>query len=827
MGSGWIGRRVARKEDHRLLTGRGRFTDDLAGPGAARAAIVRSPHPHARILDVDASAARAMDGVLAVLAGRDVEGRIGPVPTLARTPPFARLNRDGSPMPDPCQPVLATTRVRYAGEPVAMVVAETGARALDAAEAVAVEYEPLPAATTWAQVRAPDTPVWDDVPGNVTFDREQGDRAATEAAFSAAAHVVETTLVNNRVTPVFLEPRSAFASFDPGSGTWTLTLGCQTAHGMRANLAGMLGVAPERLRVVVPDMGGGFGARGTPYPEFALLLAAARRTGRTVHWTATRAESFLADAQSRDHLLHGALAVDAEGRFTAMRALVEWRHGAYVTPRGFATMTDYLIPTMGGSYRIPTGWIEMRGYSSNTTPQAAYRGIGRVESGYLAESLVDAAAAATGIDRVELRRRNLVAPHDMPWTAPGGFVYRGADLRANLDRAVAAVDMAGFAARRAASAARGRLRGIAATPYVENDGGAPADYAKVEAHPDGTVTVLAGTQSFGMGHETVYAQIAADRLGIDFEAVRFVDGDTARVKEGWGSHGSRSMRIGGTACVLGADAMIERGRALAAEMLEAAGGDVGEMPGAAGDDAGGMPEAAGGDAGELPGATGDNVGCDAGDLPEAAGHDVGYDAGVFAVKGTNRSVTLAEVAAFAAGRGEVLSGEHRFTTGRGSLGNGAAACEVEIDPDTGAVAVVRHVIVCDTGRTINPMLAEGQLHGGAAQGLGQAVLERVVHDPETGQNLSGSLMDYAIPRADDLPAFEVVLTEVAETDNPLGVKGIGEGPTTGAPPALMGAVRDALSVLGPPAIDMPVTPENVWRAIRAARARPLDSASRT
>ena len=772
MSSGWIGRRVARKEDHRFLTGRGRFTDDLAGSGTARAQMVRSPHPHARILDVDASAARAMDGVLAVLTASDIEGKIGPVPTLAQVPPFARLNRNGSPMPDPCQPALANGKVRYAGEPVAMVVAEAGTQALDAAEAVVVEYEPLPAVTTYEQARAPDTPVWEDNPRNLTFDRDQGDRAATDAAFAAAAHVVEVTLANNRVTPVFLEPRSAVASHNAGNGTWTLTLGCQTAHGMRGNLAHMLGIEPERLRVIVPDMGGGFGARGTPYPEFALLLAAAQLAGRTVAWTATRAESFLTDAQSRDHLLHGALAIDAQGRFTAMRALVEWRHGAYVSPRGFTTMTDYLIPTIGGPYRIPVGYIEMRGYPSNTTPQAAYRGIGRLESNYLTESLVDAAAAATGIDRVELRRRNLVAPHEMPWTAPGGFVYHGGDFRANLDHAVEAVDMAGFAARRAESGERGRLRGIAATPYVENDGGAPADYAKVEAHTDGTVTVFVGTQNFGMGHETVYAQIAADRLGIDFDAVRFVDGDTALVKEGFGSHGSRSMRIGGTACVMGADEMIDRGRALAGEMLETA----------------------------------------------SAG--IGYDAGVFVVGGTNRSVTLAEVAQFAAERGEALSGERRFTTERGSLGNGAAACEVEIDPETGAVSILRYVIVCDTGRTINPTLVEGQLHGGAAQGIGQAALEQVVYDPETGQPLTGSLMDYAIPRADDLPALEVVLTEVAETDNPLGVKGIAEGPTTGAPPAVMGAVRDALSVLGTTAIDMPATPENVWRAIRAARAQP-------
>ena len=775
MSSSWIGRRIARREDARFLTGQGRYTDDLPVPGAARAVMVRSPHAHARLLDVDTSQALSMDGVLAVLTGRDVADTVGPVPTLARTPPFARLNRDGAPMPDPCQPALATTRVRYPGEPVAIVVAETEPQALDAAEAIVVEYEPLPAVTGYRQARGPDVPVWEDIPRNVTFDREQGDREATDAAFRNAAHVVEVTVVNNRVTPVFLEPRSAIARYDAGNDAWTLTLGCQTAHGMRANLATMLGIEPERLRVIVPDMGGGFGARGTPYPEFAMLLVAAHRIGRTVRWTAARAESFLTDAQSRDHLLHGALALDAQGRFTAIRVLVEWRHGAYIPPRGFAMMTDYLIPTIGGSYRIPTGYIEMRGYLSNTTPGAAYRGIGRVESNYLAESLVDAAAAATRIDRVELRRRNLVAPHDMPWTAPGGFVYHGGDLRANLDRAVDAIDMAGFAARRAASAERGRLRGIAATSYVENDGGAPADYARVEAHPDGTVTVFAGTQNFGMGHETVYAQIAADRLGIDFDAVRFVNGDTARVREGFGSHGSRSMRIGGTACVLGADEMVERGSAVAGEMLD------------------------------------------------AALADVRYDTGLFCVEGTNRSVSLADVARFASERGEALSGERRFTTERGSLGNGAAACEVEIDPETGAVAIVAYVIVCDTGRTINPMIAEGQLHGGAAQGIGQAAFEHVIYDDETGQNLTGSLMDYTIPRADDLPDLQVVMTENAETDNPLGVKGIGEGATTGAPSAVMGAVRDALSVLGTVTIDMPATPENVWRAIRAAHAKPPDS----
>ena len=718
MSRGWIGRRVLRKEDHRFLTGHGRFTDDLADIGAVWATMVRSPHPHARIVEVDASQARTMDGVLTVLTGRDVEGKIAPVPSLARTAPFARLNRDGSPMPDPCQPALATTKVRYAGEPVAVVVAETEATARDAAEAVAVEYEPLPAVIAYEQARAPDTPVWDEIPGNVTFDREQGDREATDAAFAAAAHVVELTVANNRVTPVFLEPRSAIASHDAGTGAWTLTLGCQTAHGMRGILAGMLGIAPERLRVIVPDMGGGFGARGTPYPEFALILAAAQRTGRTVRWTATRAESFLTDAQSRDHLLHGALAMDAEGRFTAMRALVEWRHGAYVTPRGFATMTDYLIPTIGGPYRIPAGYIEMRGYSSNTTPVAAYRGIGRVESSYLAESLVDAAAAATGIDRIELRRRNLVAPREMPWTAPGGCVYHGGDFRANLDRAADAIDMAGFGARSAESARRGRLRGIAATPYVENDGGAPADYAKVEAHPDGTVTVFAGTQNFGMGHETVYAQIAADRLGIDFDAVRFVDGDTARVKEGFGSHGfpfhaNRGNRV--------RDGRGRHDRAWARARRRDAGG-------------------------------GERRRRVRRRRIQRRRHQPlrhpcrgrGIRGG--ARRGAERRAALHHRARLPRQRRRRLRGGDR----PGDRG--------------GRHRPLRHRLrhrpdhQSDARRGAAPRRRRpGPRPGGAGA-------DRL--RPGDGQTLTGSLMDYAIPRADDLPALEVVLTEVAETTTP-------------------------------------------------------------
>jgi len=768
MGERWIGRRLVRREDRRFLTGTACYSDDLASSNAARAVVVRSPHPHARITRIDTSSATSTDGVLVVLTGADIHGVLGPIPTLARTAPFARSNRDGSPMPDSAQPALALGRVRYVGEPVAMVIAENEVIARDAADSIEVDYEPLPKVISYSEVRSPPVPIWDEVPGNVTLDWEHGDRAATDAAFADAEHVVEVALENNRVAPVFLEPRAAIAEYDEAADRYTLTLGCQTAHGMRALLSSMLGIDPSRLHVKVPDMGGGFGARGTAYPEFALVLLAAKRTGRCVAWTAGRGESFLSDAQSRDHLLHGALALGADGHFLAIRAFIEWRHGAYIAPRSFHTMIAYLAPTIGGAYRIPTGYVEMKGYFSNTTPQAAYRGIGRVESNYLTETLVDLAAAATGLDRSEIRRRNLLGSADMPWTAPGGGVYHGGDFAANLAHASARIDLEGFETRREGAEQRGRLRGIAVVPYVENDGGAPADFARVEANTDGTVTVFAGTQNFGMGHETFYAQITADRLGIHVDVVRFVCGDTERVAEGFGSHGSRSARIGGTACVMGIERLIERGRALAGEMLE------------------------------------------------AATEDIGYANGQFSVSGTDRSVALVEAASFAGERGEALDGEARFETVRESLGNGAHACEVEIDPETGALDIVRYVIVADTGCTINPMIVEGQLHGGAAQGLGQAVHERVVYDETTGQTLSGSFMDYAVPRANDLPSLEVVLTEIEETDNPLGIKGVGEGGTTGAPAALMGAVRDALSPLGVTAIDMPVTPERLWRAIRAA-----------
>jgi carbon-monoxide dehydrogenase large subunit len=570
---------------------------------------------------------------------------------------------------------------------------------------------------------------------------------------------------------VFLEPRSAVAEFDPGAGRWTMRVGCQSAHGMRAVLAHVLGIEPARLRVIVPDTGGGFGARGGVYAEYPLLLVAARRLGRPVKWTAERTESFLSDYQARDHVLRGALALDERGRFTALRVDVDWRHGAYLTSRSVWVMVHYFPPTLGGPYRIPSAHIAMRGVFSNTTPQAAYRGIGRIEANYLTESLIEAAARATGIDRVELRARNLVGAGDLPWTTPGGAVITSGAFHENLARALELADWRGFPARRRASGAEGRLRGIGVALYVENDGSTPTEFAEVEATASGRVVVRVGTQDFGMGHETVFSQIAADELGVPLGAVDVVFGDTDQVERGAGSHGSRSARMGGGAIVGGARKLVETGRPLAARLLE------------------------------------------------AAAADIGYGGGRFTVAGTDRGVGLAEVAAFAAQQGGRLAAHTDFVTAGDAHANGCHVCEVSADPDTGRLRLERHVIVADVGRAINPLIVHGQLHGGAAQGLGQALLEHVVHAPDSGQPLTGTLMEYAIPRADDLPAPVVELNELVEPDNPLGVKGAGENATTGAPAAAMNAVRDALSGAGVAHVDMPATASHLWHALRAARGK--------
>ena len=749
-----VGAPIKRKEDRRFLTGQGVFTDDIALEHQAHAVVVRSPHAHARIQSIDVAGARAVTGVLLVLTAADVKGEIvRAIPSYSKTSPFDVVDAPEAP-----HTALAGETVRYAGEPVAFVVAETLAAARDAAERVAVEYEPLDAVIDIDRALAPGAPtVWSDAPGNVSFDWQSGDASAVESALARSTHVARVAVVNNRVTPLFLEPRSAVAEYDAPSDRWTLRLGCQGAHGIRAVLCQILDVKPEKLRVNVPDTGGGFGARGSVYPEYPLLLVAARRLGRAVKWTAERTESFLSDYQARDHVLRGELGVDGTGLFTAMRVRADWRHGAYFTSRNVWVMVHYFPPTLGGPYRIPLAHVSLRGVFSHTTPLAAYRGIGRIEANYLTESLVEAAARETGIDRIELRRRNLVGPGSFPWTTPGGAVLTSGAFEESLTRALELSDWRGFAERRRASQTTGRLRGIGLGLYVENDGSTPTEFAEVEATATGRVVVRVGTQDFGMSHDTVFSQIAADALDVPLDVVDVVFGDTDQVLRGGGSHGSRSARMGGGAVVGSSQKLIELGREMAANLLEA---------GAA---------------------------------------DITYDAGRFTVVGTDRGVGLFEIASAASRRGERFAAHTDFVTAGDAHASGCHVCEVTIDPEDGTLTLDRHVIVADVGRAINPLVVHGQMHGGAAQGVGQAVMEQVLHDPESGQLHSGSLMDYAMPRADDLPTMVVELTESVEADNPLGVKGAGENATTGAPAAVMNAVRDALHAAGADHVDMPAT----------------------
>ena len=765
-----IGAPVRRKEDRPHLTGAARFTADLRRPGEAHAAVVRSPHAHARLVRIDTAAARALPGVRLILTAEDLRDEIAhALPSYSRTPPFDIRGRDGALAPEAEQFPLARDRVRYPGEAVAFVVAETPTQAQDAAELVTVEYRSLPAVVELEQALAPDAPrLWDDVPGNVSFEWEHGDAEAVHTALARAAHVARVTVANNRIAVAFMEPRAALAEFDPTTGRWTLWAGCQSAHRMQEVMAYLLGVDTSRVRVVVPDMGGGFGARAGNYSEFPLLLVAARRLGCPVRWAAERTESFLTDTQARDHVLRGELGLDERGRFTAIRVHADWRHGAYFAARSVFTMVHYLTPTLGGAYRIPCGHLSLRGVFTNTTPLGAYRGIGRVEANYIMESLVDAAARDTGIDRLELRRHNLVGADALPWTTPGGAVLTSGAFAENLERAARLADWSGFPVRRAAARASGRLAGIGVALYVENDGSIPSEFAEAEATPDGRVVVRVGTQDFGMGHATVFSQVAAEILGVPFDRVDLVFGDTDRVQRGAGSMASRSARLGGSAVVGGARKLVEVGRDVAARMLE------------------------------------------------AAAVDLHYDAGRYRVAGTDRGVDLFAVAAFAAADGQRLVGQADFVTTTEAHANGCHVAEVSLDPEVGTVRLERLSIVADVGRAINPLIVHGQLHGGAAQGVGQALWEELAWDPQSGQPLSASFLTYTIARADDLPAFNVELNEIPEADNPLGVKGAGESATTGAPAAVMNAVRDALQAAGAGPVDMPATAARVYQALRAS-----------
>ncbi len=769
-----LGQSVKRVEDQRFLTGHGRFLDDCRFDGQLCAQVLRSPHAHAEIRGIDTSAAAAMPGVVAVVTGADLTADgIGVIP------PGATLkNRDGSAMFVPPRPVLAQGRVRHGGQPVALVVAETADVARDAAEAIDVDYDTLPAAVDTAAATDADAPqIYDGAPNNVCLDWEKGDEAATDAAFAAAAHVTVLELVNNRVVVNPIEPRGCIGLWDAAAGSFTLYNAGQAAHNVARTLAEAVFDMPmANVRVISPDVGGGFGTKNFIYPEQALVLWAARRLGRPVKWVSERTEGFVSDTQGRDHVMRAELALDAENKFLALRIRSTANIGAYISTFGAMIPAGPLAVVLGGTYDIPAIYYNVREVLTNTVPVDAYRGAGRPEAAFAIERLVDLAAAELGLDPIELRRRNFIRPAAMPYTTAMGSVIDCGEFERILDRALEQSDAAGFAARRAQSEGRGRLRGRGIASYFEATLGPPNETTEVRFDDDGTVTILVGTMSNGQGHETTYAQILHQRLGLPFEAIRFLQGDTGAIPSGFGHGGSRSMQIGGNALLLAADNVEDKARRLAAHHFEA---------------------------------------------PEA---DIELAGGACRGVGTDLSVDLLELAKIArdptrlpAGMEPGLDGVGDYAREATTFPNGAHVVEVEVEPETGVVHLVAYHVVDDFGTVLNPMITTGQVHGGVAQGVGQAFLEHTVYDAD-GQMLSGSFMDYCMPRADDLPAIEVGFEAVPTKTNALGVKGCGEAGCIGALPAAINAVVDALKPFGIRHIDMPATPERVWRAIQEAGA---------
>jgi aerobic carbon-monoxide dehydrogenase large subunit len=775
-----FGKPVPRREDPRLLVGHGRYSDDVSLPGQAYASLVRSPHAHARIRGIDTAAALKMPGVIAVLTGQDAAAdRLEPLPhrPIPTNPhEFPLGGREPTHVAVAPHPPLPADRARFVGEAVAMVIAETSATARDGAERVAVDYEPLPSVTATPEAAAAAAPVvWDEIACNVCVDSIAGDTGAADAAFARAAHVVRLETWVPRVTGVPMEPRAALGVWDAASGRYTLYAGSGGVQRQRADLAGVLGVPEARVRVVAHEVGGNFGTRNSVYPEFALVLWAARRLGRPVKWTCERREAFLTDYQARDLLSEMELALDADGNFLALRGVNTNNVGAH---------TVTFVPLNKGRelatsvYRVPVAAVRGRAVLSHTSPLAAYRSAGRPQVMFVIERLIDTAARRHGFDRLALRRRNLVPTGAMPYTNPFGIVYDSGDYAAVQGRAVALADWAGFEERRNEARRRGRYRGIGLANYIEIATGAPRECARVTVRPEGRIDVVIGTLSAGQGHETSFGQLITEWLGVELDQVRVISGDTDLAPVGGGSHSGRSMRLGAVVMARASDQVVEMGKRLAAWLLE------------------------------------------------AADADVEFLAPQFRVKGTDRSVGLFEVAA-ATARDDVpqalrgpLVGECDETTSTPSFPYGCSVCEVEIDPETGVVDVVRYTSVDDVGRAINPMIVHGQTHGGIAQGVGEALWEDCRYDARTGQMLATTFMDYAIPRADALPPFTTEISEVPSTSNPLGLRGGGEGGTTPALGAVVNAIVDALAELGVEHVEMPATPERVWRAIREAQAGP-------
>lgn len=753
------GQSVTRFEDAALIQGRGRYADDVRLAGAAQAYVLRSPHAHAAIRRIDAAAARAAPGVVAVLTGAEVKADgLGDIPCMIPV-----TNPDGTPRGETPRPLLAADRVRHVGDPVALIVAETLGQAKDAAELVAVEYEPLPAVTdAFAATRSGAPLVWPAIRNNVCFELAHGDAGAVDAAFARAARVVKVELENNRLVANPLEPRVAVADYDAATGRSTLYTPTQGAHVIHGQITdAILKLEKEKLRVVSGNVGGGFGMKIFLHPEQALVVWASRRLRRAVRWTGERSETFVSDVQGRDNHSIAELALDGEARFLALRVTTYANMGGYLSNFG-PFIPQLALFVLSGVYRIPAIGLKVKGVLTNTVPVDAYRGAGRPEGIYLVERVVDVAARELGLAPDEIRRRNFI--DTFPYQTPVESEYDSGDFGGAMRRAMEKADWAGFPARRAAAARRGRLGGIGLAMYIERCGGGNGDTVTLRVGGDGKATVISGMQDNGQGHVTSFKQVLSERLGIDAEAIEVVQGDTDVVPSGL-TGGSRFLAIGGVAAIAAADEAIARGTETAAQLLE------------------------------------------------AAAADIEYRDGSYRIAGTDRGVSIFEVARKAGG----LVATHTRNPEKHTYPNGCHIVEVEVDPDTGATAIARYTIVDDFGRTLNPLLAEGQIHGGTVQGVGQALLEHAYYDPASGQLLAGSFMDYAMPRADLVPSFATEISEVPSPSNRLGVRAGGEGGTTPALGVVVNAVVDALADLGVRHIEMPLMPERVWRAIQAAR----------
>ena len=781
-----IGAAVRRKEDHRFITGRGQYVDDINRPHQLYAQIVRSPIPHGKINKVDTDAAKASAGVVAVLTGADMAADgVGGLPC-----GWGINNKDGSPMVEPGHPPLATDVVRYVGDQVAVVIAETRAIARDAAELVEIDCDVLPSVASLESASAKGAPlVWDDAKGNVCFDWEIGDKAATDEAFAGADTVVSIDIVNNRLIANAMEPRAAIGDYDSGKDDYTLYTTSQNPHVIRLLMgAFVMGIPEHKLRVVAPDVGGGFGSKICHYAEEAIVTWASRKVNRPVKWTAERSESFISDAHGRDHVSHAELAMSKDGDFLGLSVSTRANLGAYLSTFGPAVPTYLYGTLLAGAYKTPAIYAEVRGMFTHTVPVDSYRGAGRPEASFLLERLIDKAARETGADPIELRRRNFIQPADFPYQTPVALEYDTGDYETAVDKAIELSDYANFAKRRKESAARGKLRGVGISTYIEACGIAPSNVAgalgaraglyevgTVRVNPTGSVTVLTGSHSHGQGHETTFAQLVVEALGVDFDSVEIVHGDTGKVPFGMGTYGSRSAAVGGVALMNALEKIRSKARKIAAHLLE------------------------------------------------ASEDDIEFKGGQLTVAGTDRAVAFGDVAMAAyvphnypletlePGLEETAFYDPKNFT----FPAGCHICEVEVDPDTGVVDVVKFTAGDDFGRIINPMIVDGQVHGGVTQGIGQALYEQCVYDGD-GQLLTGSMMDYCLPKADNVPNFSVTTNVTPCTHNVLGVKGCGEAGAIGSPPAVINAVLNALSDYNVDNLQMPATPERVWQAMQAS-----------